>query len=561
MRNNFVFKKIFCIFTVVLLIAFFTGCKKKENNSSQIPSSSETSVEINSIPNDIADPENNDIIAEEGTEVKAEELEVKKGKANGIDVSKWQGKIDWKKVKKSGIDFAIIRIGFRGEDGKIYKDSYADYNIQQADEAGILVGVYFFSTAKNTAESTEEAKWVASVIEGYPISYPVVYNSEGFLNSESRMYGLSNTSRTDNAIAFLSYIKQKGYDAMFYAAKTELDNSKYWETARLENSFMMWVARYPAVPYPKTDNPDYGGKYDMWQYTDKGSVSGITGNTDMVVSYFLREKASPKNTSSKPENAATPNPEDKLYTTVSDEVTPKIEVNLRESATTKSNTVATVKNGTFLKRVATGANGWSKLLYNGKTVYAITSYLTTDKAYKPPVNETVSTVSDGFEKATGKVTAKDKTNLRSEPNTDSNLVATIYNGDFVERIGVSPKGWTKLLYNGKTVYAKTSLLTTEVKDNNTESSSKTETVTDKFTPASGKVTAKLSETNLRTGPTTNGTEIVHTLKKGEFVERTGEYNGWTKLNYNGQTVYAISSYLITEAEYNAEQSSKTETVE
>ncbi len=98
------------------------------------------------------------------------------------------------------------------------------------------------------------------------------------------------------------------------------------------------------------------------------------------------------------------------------------------------------------------------------------------------------------------------------------------------------------------MYAKTSLLTTEIKTENTVSQPNT----DNFSSACGKVTAKLSETNLRTGPTTVGTEIVYTLKKGEFVERTGEYRGWTRISYNGRTVYALSSYLITEDQYNAE---------
>ena len=125
------------------------------------------------------DPENIDFATESGAEVNAEKLEIKKGVANGVDVSKWQGKIDWARVKRSGIDFAIIRIGFRGENGIIYKDDCADYNIQQADKAGLLVGVFFFSPAKPAAEAEEEAKWTANAIAGYPISYPVVYDMRG----------------------------------------------------------------------------------------------------------------------------------------------------------------------------------------------------------------------------------------------------------------------------------------------------------------------------------------------------------------------------------------------
>lgn len=540
-------KALIVIFIITLILSISACGKNNDDGVSSAAVETENKTPAATEENDIADPENLDLITEEGAKVNAEEFVKKSGKANGIDVSKWQGKIDWPKVKNSGVDFAVIRVGYRGENGEIYKDSYADYNIQQADKAGILVGAYFFSTAVNKSEALEEARWLVSAVEGYPISYPVVYNSEGFLNVDSRMNSLSKTQRTDNALAFLDYVKSQGYEGMFYAAKAELENSLYWETSRLENSFMIWVARYPAVPYPKTEAPDYIGKYDMWQYTDKGVVNGINGNTDMVVSYFTREKKVPKNSSVKYETAEAPKTDDKIYITSDDEVTAKIEVNLRRDATTKSDVVGVLKNGEFLKRVATGSNGWSKLSYNGQTVYAITSYLTTDKGYAPPENES-SKIDDGFTPVSGQVTAKDTTNLRSEPSQNSTLVATIKNGEFVERIAESPKGWTRLLYNGQTVYAKTSLLTTEVK---TESSPP-QTETDNFRSMSGKVTAK-SETNLRTGPTTVGTEVIHTLKKGEFVEITGEYNGWARINYNGQTVYAVWSYLITEEEYNAQQ--------
>ena len=544
-----IIKKSLCIVAALVFAVSATGCKHKDTASE----ASSASVTYES-GGDMLDPENIDFATESGAEVNAEKLEIKKGVANGVDVSKWQGKIDWARVKRSGIDFAIIRIGFRGENGIIYKDDCADYNIQQADKAGLLVGVYFFSTAKTAAEAEEEAKWTASAIAGYPISYPVVYDCEGFLLENSRMYGLSVAQRTDNAFAFLNYIKSAGYEGMFYAAKSELEGSLYWDTARLEKAFEIWVARYPATPYPTTPTPDYGGKYAMWQYTNKGTVSGITGNADISVSYFTREKSEAKSPKSRPSDAAAPSADDNIYTAVSDEVTAKIETNLRDGATTKSNIVGTLKNGEFLKRTATGSNGWSRLIYNGKTVYAITTYLTTDRNYK---TEIISSVSDGFEPASGEVTAKEETNLRAEPNTNSSIVATIKNGEFVTRVGVSPSGWTRLIYNGQTVYAKSSLLTTEIISRPSVSSEENP-VSDGFSAASGRVTAK-SETNLRTAPNVDNSEVVYTLKRGEFVELTGKSTkGWSKLNYNGQTVYAVSSYLLTEDEYNT-QSKATNT--
>lgn len=550
MKERFnIIKKSLCIVAALVFAVSAAGCKHKDTASE----ASSASVTYES-GGDMLDPENIDFATESGAEVNAEKLEIKKGVANGVDVSKWQGKIDWARVKRSGIDFAIIRIGFRGENGIIYKDDCADYNIQQADKAGLLVGVYFFSTAKTAAEAEEEAKWTANAIAGYPISYPVVYDCEGFLSENSRMYGLSKEQRSDNALAFLNYIKSAGYEGMFYAAKSELEGSLYWDTARLENAFEIWVARYPATPYPTTPAPDYGGKYAMWQYTNKGTVSGITGNADISVSYFTREKSEAKSPKSRPSDASAPSADDNIYTAVSDEVTAKIETNLRDGATTKSNIVGTLKNGEFLKRTATGSNGWSRLIYNGKTVYAITSYLTTDRNYQA---DEIPSVSDGFEPASGEVTAKEETNLRAEPNTNSALIATIKNGEFVTRVGVSPSGWTRLIYNGQTVYAKTSLLTTEIISRPSVSSEENP-VSDGFSAASGRVTAK-SETNLRTAPNVDNSEVVYTLKRGEFVELTGKSSkGWSKLNYNGQTVYAVSSYLLTEDEYNT-QSKATNT--
>ena len=542
-------KGLLCILLVCTVAVFAAGCGKEQQTSSAPLPASEGVSDV-SEGNDMLDPENLENSGETGDEVKAESLKPREGKANGIDVSKWQGRIDWKKVKAAGIDFAVIRIGYRGENGIIYKDAYADYNIQQAEKAGVLVGVYFFSTAINTAEAKEEAEWTASAIEGYPISYPVVYDCEGFKNSESRMYSLTNSQRTENALAFLDYVSGKGYDGMLYAAKNELEGSADWDTDRIEAKYKIWVARYTSPAYPETSDPDYSGRYDMWQYTNMGSVPGISGNVDMVVSYFVNQKAEPKNSSKRPSDADAPSEDSKIYSAADDEVTAKIEVNLRDSATTKGKVLGLLKNGTFLKRTGIGSNGWSKLVYNGKTVYAITSYLTTDRGYKPPEED------DGFTPASGQVTAKDETNLRSIPSTSGELIATIKNGQFVTRTGVNPNGWTRLTYNGKTVYAKTSLLTTEVNSSFEQASSSETSGTDiVFTSVNEQVTAK-SETNLRTVTSSKeDSTIVYLLKRGEFVTRTGVSNeGWSRLNYNGRTVYAISSYLITQSEYNAAES-------
>ena len=358
------------------------------------------------------------------------------------------------------------------------------------------------------------------------------------------MFGLSNSVRTDNAVAFMKRVKELGYEAMFYAAHSELTSSKYWDTERIEKNGMVWVARYPSVPYPATKKPDYNGKYDMWQYTNMGKVSGVDGNVDMIVSYFTREKAAAKNPSSKADKVEAPQQNDNIYTAANDSVTAKIETNLRVAASTKSEIAATIKNGEFVERNGIGSNGWSRLVYNGQTVYAITSYLTNEAntASEPTAPSSVTEYGMTFTFVNKSVTAKETTNLRSAPNTDSSqVVYTLKSGEFVTQTGTSTSGWARLEYNGKTVYAIESYLSQEVVSVKPDS-----TVTEydmEFDLVNDTVTAK-EETYLRTSPSTSESQVVYILKNGETIKRTGiSKRGWSRLELNGQVVYAVTSLL------------------
>ena len=528
--------------TVVLIIVLRPG--KEESSGEKVVSSTEK-YDTTTTGDAETDPENAELTDEIGATVDAEELVAEKDRTNGIDVSKWQGKIDWKKVKQSGIDFAFIRIGYRGENGIIYKDDNADYNIQQAQKEGVLVGVYFFSTAISETEAVEEAQWTAQAIEGYSISYPVVYDCEGFNRVDSRMYSLDKEERTNNAIAFLNKITDAGYEAMFYGALNELKDSSDWDMAKIEKVYKVWVAQYPSITYPDKSAPDYNRNFHAWQYTNKGNVDGVSGNVDMVVCYFKNEKAKPKNKDATPTDAKAPlTDEEKLYKSVNETVTAKEVTNLRKSATTKSDIIVTLKNGETVTRVGIGSNGWSKLQYNGQTVYAITSYLTTDltvKAPEPQTPEKDVVAGHTFSPKNDSVTAKDEVNLRLLPTTDSEIVGKLVSGDFLPRTAVSDKGWSRLNYNGQTVYAVTSYLSNEVISQ--PETPDTPSTSDGFATVDEQVTAK-DETNLRTNPSTQNSEVVYLLKNGEYVRRIGVHtNGWSKLEYNGQIVYAITSYL------------------
>lgn len=136
----------------------------------------------------------------------------------GIDVSKYQGTIDWGKVKASGVDFAMVRVGYRAKTtGILYEDPGARYNLQEANANGIQTGAYFFSSAVTQEEAREEAEWVASFIAKYKITYPVAYNCEDFQSPDSRQNGLSMEERTQIACAFLDTVAAKGYTPMFYS--------------------------------------------------------------------------------------------------------------------------------------------------------------------------------------------------------------------------------------------------------------------------------------------------------------------------------------------------------
>ena len=543
-KQNSKFISLPIIIVLAILISLsIVGCNKepKTELESEAESSISTNIDIDvAEEDDSKDPENiENIKDEDGAKVDFAEVQAKKGLQNGIDVSKWQGKIDWQKVKNAGIDFAIIRIGYRAENGQLYRDGNADYNIQQAQKVGILVGVYFFSTAINQNEAIEEAQWTVSAIKGYSISYPVVYDCEGFKNSDSRMYNLTAEQRTQNALSFLDTVKKSGYEGMFYGSKSDLTNNSAFNISEIEAKYKIWVAQYKNPPYPQSQKPDYNGSYDMWQYTNKGIVSGVEGNCDMVVSYFEKNIAAPKDESTEVVTAKPPKTQEELlYTDVSEDITAKDKVNLRSGAGTNFDVVTLLENGTVVKRTGIGKNGWSRLEYNGQTVYAITSYLTTELNSKP---EPKPDIVDGntFTPQNDSVTAKQEVNLRLSPATSGGIAGVLKNGSVLQRTATSNKGWSRLIYESQTVYAITSYLTTDLSYKPpVDDGIKTE-----FQAVNEQITAK-SETNLRTLPSVTDSEVVYTLKKGEYLTRTGiSTNGWSRLEYNGQTVYAVSSYL------------------
>lgn len=219
----------------------------------------------------------------EGTKVS---IKLYKDKYKGIDISKYNGDINWKSVKQSGIDFAIIRVGFRGyETGKIVFDNKFIENAKQAYSNGLSVGAYFVTQATNYSEGKEEANQALAKIKESKVklTYPIVVDIEwagGGEGNQGRADYISVAQRTEAAKGFCDTIRNAGYTPMIYANKYWL--MKYLDMSKLSN-FDVWLAHYVAGAPTKTS--DYKGKYEVWQYTSSGSVPGINGNVDVDISY------------------------------------------------------------------------------------------------------------------------------------------------------------------------------------------------------------------------------------------------------------------------------------
>lgn len=198
---------------------------------------------------------------------------------SGIDVSSYQGEVDWHQVAEAGVDFAIIRLGYRGyESGKLVEDKFARQNLEGAAEAGIQLGVYFFSQALNPNEAREEARFVLDMIDPYEIAMPVVFDWEHVNSETARTNGMNPYAATDCAQAFLEVIDEAGYWPMMYF--NSFQSRKLFYLDQLMD-YDFWLALY-------SDRMSFPYKVDMWQYTCTGTIPGVIGDVDVNV-LFLHE--------------------------------------------------------------------------------------------------------------------------------------------------------------------------------------------------------------------------------------------------------------------------------
>ena len=182
----------------------------------------------------------------------------------GVDVSKYQGEIDWTKAKENGVEFAFIRVGYRGSGtGALREDPCFRQNMEGALKNGIRVGVYIFSQAITESEAVEEAQYTLERIAGYSVELPVVIDYEFAGNGDGRLYqaDLSREEMTSICRAFCETVESAGYHGMVYANRSLLRDNMYAD--ELAKDYYIWMAHY-------TSNTDYTGKYDFWQYTSNG---------------------------------------------------------------------------------------------------------------------------------------------------------------------------------------------------------------------------------------------------------------------------------------------------
>ena len=194
----------------------------------------------------------------------------------GIDVSKYQGTIDWSAVKEEGIEYAFIRLGLRGyESAKIVLDEYYEANMKGANSAGVAAGVYFFTQAVTVEEAKEEADFVIEHLAGYDVSCPVVFDVERISGGKGRADQLTKEERTDITIAFCEAVKAAGYTPMIYG--NVVCFTRLLDMTKL-NDYEKWYAFYDDYMYMPYN-------VSCWQYTEKGLVDGIPGNVDLNISF------------------------------------------------------------------------------------------------------------------------------------------------------------------------------------------------------------------------------------------------------------------------------------
>ena len=471
----------------------------------------------------------------------------------GVDVSKWNGTIDWAKVAKDDIKFAFVRVGYRGSStGTLYSDTSALTNLKGAKAAGIKVGVYFYSQAITEAEAKAEADYAIDIVKqsGISLDLPVVMDQEfaetdGSLSGRLYNASLSKTQATNVVVAFCKEVTAKGYSPMLYANKANL--TSYLNVSSVESVGKIWLAN----PVTSANNAtSYTGNYEYWQYYWKGSVSGISTATDMNYHYITSGTSSTSTATETVTGTASVN--------VSS-------LNVRTGPATTYASYGTIAKGTKVSILGTSGS-WTKVktTINGTSVtgYVLTVYITEDtsgaSSSSSAASSSTTTASGTTLSATASTTATTKTgkvnassvNVRSGAGTSYTSYGTVSKGTAVKILGTSGS-WTKVTVTvknaSKTGYILSTYITEDKTTANTTTSStatSTKTTASTTTTKTGKVNA--SSVNVRSGAGTSYTSY-GTVSKGTAVKILGTSGSWTKVTVTvknaSKTGYILSTYI------------------
>lgn len=446
----------------------------------------------------------------------------------GIDVSKWNGTISWDRVKKAGIQFALVRMAYRGygSAGTMGYDETGAINLKGALAAGIPVGAYIFSQATTEAEAREEADVLIERVKGYKITLPLVLDFEYYSDSgknEGRLYNakLSKTKATAVCNAFCARVASKGYTPMVYANADMLKNQL--NASDISKNYQIWLANY-------TTKTTYAGDYNFWQYSAAGAVDGINGRVDMNFRYIKKSTSGTTKEDLVTGTASTALQKPKLTAKGENFYTMKLswgkvsgaagyQMQRYNSSKKTYTTIKTITNGATTSYKNTGRSAATTYQYriraykkgNGKTTYSSYSNVVTATTRKA---------------ATGKVTGSN-VNFRKSASTNAARITQLKKGKTLSLTGKSG-GWYKVKakINGK-------IKTGYVSDDYV-----------KITSRPAKV--KASNVNVRKGPGTSYGKV-DILQKGTKVSVTGSKNGWYKITFTKKnkqkTGYMLTSYV------------------
>ena len=430
----------------------------------------------------------------------------------GIDVSKWNGSINWQSVKNSGVDYVIIRAGY----GNSTVDSQFKNYIEGAINAGLKIGVYWFSYATSAAQAKLEAQMCLNTISPYKksINYPVFFDFEYESVSYARKNGVTITKSLGTQIAnsFLNTVKSQGYISDIYTNK---DFSSHYFSDDLLNSNNLWVAQY-------NSNNTFGRPFSMWQYSEKGSVPGIKGAVDLNYTCLKTWNATTSSDSNNTPSIDKPS-------TISDKGTTTDNLNFRKSASTSSSILATIPKNTSVEILDKSISGWYKVKYKNQTGYISSKYVTLNNNNSNNNSNSNSNSNNSTPTTSDKGTTTDNLNFRKSASTSSSILATIPKNTSIEILDKSISGWYKVKYKNQTGYISSKYVTLN-NNNSTSSTNKNKGVT-------------TTNLNFRKSASTSSL-VLYTIPKNTTLEILDKLSsGWYKVKYKGLTGYVSGSYV------------------